>query len=143
MAEPIRIDHGNFEAVVKQLPQWKVPASVKQEVQQFLDDLSLGKVNRGRKLPPERLLKYLYALRPPLEFFNKPTGRLALRDLESLEKALSSWKVGHQSTRKPYAPGPWWRSENCFASSCVGGTESAPSAADESDAQRVAVFSRA
>jgi integrase len=40
-----------------------------------------------------------------LEFFNKPTGRLVLRDLESFEKALSSGKVGHQSTRKPYAHG--------------------------------------
>ena len=105
MAERIRIDHGNFETVVKQVPQWRVPASVKREVQRFLDDLSLGKVNRGRKLPPERLLKYLYGLRPALEFFNKATARLTLRDLESFEKALSSGKVGHQSTGKPYAHG--------------------------------------
>jgi len=105
MAERIRIDHGNFETVVKQLPNWKVPAAVKREVQRFLDDLSIGKVNRGRKLPPERLLKYLYALRPPLEFFNKSTARLTLRDIEGFERALGSGKVGHQSTGKPYAHG--------------------------------------
>lgn len=105
MAERIRIDHGNFETIKKQLPSWKVPPTVKLEVQRFLDDLSLGKVNRGRRLPPERLLKYLYALRPPLEFFNKTTTRLTLRDIEAFEKALSSGQIGHRATGTPYAHG--------------------------------------
>jgi integrase len=105
MAERIRIDHGNFETVKQQLPNWKVPPTVRLEVRRFLDDLGLGKVNRGRKLPPERLLKYLYALRPPLESFNKDTRRLTLRDIEQFEKALCSGQLCNRASGKPYAHG--------------------------------------
>src|SRR5260370_296650 len=105
VAERIRIDHGNFETVKRQIPSWKVPQTVKQEVRRFLDDLALGKVNRGRKLPPERLLKSLYALRPPLEFFNKATASLKLREIEKFEKALSSGQVCNRANGTPYAHG--------------------------------------
>jgi integrase len=105
MAERIHIDHGNFETVKQQLPSWKVPASVKREVLRFLDDLGIGKVNRGRKLPPKRQLHYLYALRPPLEFFNKATGRLTLRDVERFEKALSSGQVCNRINGAQYTHG--------------------------------------
>lgn len=50
----------------------------------------MGKVNRGRKISEARQVKYLDILRIPLEFFNKPTGRLKLKDIETFEKALSS-----------------------------------------------------
>lgn len=105
MAERIQIDHGNFQTIRQQLPRWKVPQAVRLEVGRFLNDLGLGKVNRGRKLPPERLLKYLYALRPPLEFFNKDTRRLTLRDIEQFEKALSSGQVCNRAKGTPYAHG--------------------------------------
>jgi integrase len=103
MAERIRIDHGSLEAGLRLLQQWKVPQSVKRELFSFLDDLALGKVNRGKKLSPERQLKYLYALRMPLEFFNKTTARLTLRDIEDFEKALGTGQIRNQINGKPFA----------------------------------------
>ena len=103
MAERIRIDHGSFESGKRKIEQWKVPKSLKTELLRFLDDLALGKVNRGRKISPSRQLKYLYALRPPLEFFNKPTLELTLRDIEKLERALSSGRLANHFSGKPLA----------------------------------------
>ena len=41
----------------------------------FLDDLALGKVNKGRKISASTRLKYIHLLRTPLEFFNKPINK--------------------------------------------------------------------
>ncbi len=100
MAERIRIDHGSLEAETAKVEGWKVPKAVKQELRRFLDDLALGKVNRGRKISPERQLKYLYALRPCLEFFDKPTAET---DIENFEKALHSGQLRTRIQEKPYA----------------------------------------
>jgi integrase len=105
MAERIRIDHGSLESGKRLLGQWQIPQSVKRELLGFLDDLALGKVNRGRKLSPQRQLKYLYALRTPLEFFHKPTARLVLRDIEEFEKAISAGRLKTRQTRRPFAHG--------------------------------------
>ena len=103
MPERIRIDHGSFEAKRQQIPTWKIPQSVKVELLRFVDDLGLGKVNRGKRISPARQLKYLHALRPPLEFFHKPTSRLTLRDIENFERALGSGQLNNQFNGKPYA----------------------------------------
>jgi site-specific recombinase XerD len=103
MAERIRIDHGSFELGKRKISQWKVPKSVKTELLRFLDDLGLGKVNRGKKISPARQLKYLHALRAPLEFFDKPTVHLVLRDIDSLEHALGSGQLVNRFTAKPLA----------------------------------------
>ena len=103
MRERIRIDHGSLESALQKLPQWQVPPSVQSEIRRFLDDLSLGKVNRGKKIPSARQLKYLQALRGPLEFFNKPTVRLTLQDIEYFERALGSGKICNWFNGKPYA----------------------------------------
>ena len=103
MRERIRIDHGSLESALQKLPQWQVPPSVQSEIRRFLDDLGLGKVNRGKKIPLARQLKYLQALRPPLEFFNKPTVRLTLHDIENFERALGSGKICNWFNGKPYA----------------------------------------
>jgi len=103
MRERIRIDHGSLESALQKLPQWQVPQTVQSEIRRFLDDLGLGKVNRGKKVPPTRQLKYLQALRSPLEFFNKTTLRLSLRDIENFERALSSGKLCNRFNGKPYA----------------------------------------
>lgn len=50
-------------------------------------------------------MKYLYALRPPMEFFNKDTSLLTLRDIEHFEKALSSGQVCNRANGTPYAHG--------------------------------------
>lgn len=103
MAERIRINHGSFETGRRKIRHWKIPRTVQDELYRFLDDLELGKVNRGKRISPRRQLKYLHALRAPLEFFNKPTGKLALRDIENLERALSSGKLANHFTAKPFA----------------------------------------
>jgi integrase len=103
MAERIRIDHGSLEAGKRLLKQWKIPPTVSREVLSFLDDLALGKVNRGKKLSPERQLKYLHALRTPLEFFHKETRRLTLRDIEEFERALCSGQLCTRLKGKPFA----------------------------------------
>jgi len=103
MAERIRIDHGSFESGKRNIAHWKVPKTVKVELVSFLDDLALGKVNRGKRISPVRQLKYLYALRAPLEFFNKPTSRLVLGDIENLERALASGELANHFTGKPFA----------------------------------------
>jgi integrase len=105
MRERIRIDHGNPESAIGEIPKWKVPQSVKSELHRFLDDLGLGKVNKGRRISPARQLKYLYVLRIPLEFFNKPTSRLSLRDIENFERALTSGRISNRHNAKPYAHG--------------------------------------
>jgi len=79
------------------------PQGRETEIHDFLDDLELGKVNRGKCISPLRQLKYLHALRAPLEFFHKPTARLALRDVEQFERALSGGKLANHFTGKPFA----------------------------------------
>ncbi len=103
MAERIRIDHGSFESGQKKIAHWKVPQSVKAELLRFLDDLGLGKVNRGKRISPARQLKYLHALKAPLEFVNKPTIRLTLRDVENFERALNTGVLANQFSGKPLA----------------------------------------
>src|SRR6185436_9846079 len=75
----------------------------KRELHRFLDDLGLGKVNKGKRIATTRQLKYLHALRTPLEFFNKSTDRLTLRDIENFERVLSSGELANQFNGKPYA----------------------------------------
>jgi integrase len=103
MAERIRIDHGSFEAGREKIQAWHVPASVKNEVRRFLDDLALGKVNRGRRISPQRQLKYLQALRAPLEFLHKPIAQITLRDVENFERALTSGKLANRFNGKLFA----------------------------------------
>jgi integrase len=103
MLERIRIDHGDFEAKRRQIQQWKIPETVKRELLRFVDDLALGKVNRGKRISPARQMKYLHALRAPLEFFNKITIRLTLRDIENFEKALHSGQLCSRAKGKPFA----------------------------------------
>jgi integrase len=103
MAERIRIHRENFENRKRQLENWRVPGTVKREILRFLEDLGLGKVNRGRKLSSGRQLHYLNGLRLPLEFLNKPTAQVKLRDIEDFEKALSSGQLRNKCTGHPYA----------------------------------------
>ncbi len=102
MPERIAIHPTNLEARKRQIRNWKIPDSTKHEIFEFLDQLALGKVNRGRKITPRRQLKYLDLLRPALEFLNKSTPRLKLTDLERFEKALSSGELASRLYHRPY-----------------------------------------
>ena len=103
MAERIRIQRESMENRKQQLQSWKFPKSVKSELLRFLEDLGLGKVNRGKKLSLARQLQYLNRLRTPLEFFNKSTKQITLRDMERLEKALASGQLCNKCTGQSYA----------------------------------------
>ena len=94
MAERIRIDHGTLEAGLRCLPQWKVPLSVKRELLKFLDDLALGKVNRGKRISPQRQVKYLYALRTPLDDWRYwPLIILTLFCYVVLTQGIKTWLI--------------------------------------------------
>ncbi len=72
------------------ISEWKISNDDKKDLIKFLEELELGKVNKGRKITESRQSKYLDVLRTPLEFFNKSTNKLTLKDVEDFEKALSS-----------------------------------------------------
>lgn len=103
MVERIRIHRESLANRKEQLKGWKFPQTVKHELLRFLDDLGLGKVNRGKRLSPERQLQYLNGLRVPLESFNKSTTHLTMRDVERFEKALASGQLCNKLTGRPYA----------------------------------------
>ncbi|MCX6895422.1 MAG: site-specific integrase [Verrucomicrobia bacterium] len=102
MPERITIHHRNLEYRKAQLQHWKIPSSTKRELLKFLEQLELGRVNRGRKISSSRQLKYLDLLKVLLEFLNKPTAQFKLVDLERLEKALSTGKIISRLHGRPY-----------------------------------------
>lgn len=83
----------NIETKIKLIDQWKISQEDKKDLLVFLDDLGLGKVNRGNKISETRQAKYLYMLKIPLTFFKKPTSKLILKDMEDFEKAITSNKI--------------------------------------------------
>src|SRR5262245_52516619 len=93
MHERIIIHYRNLAYRKQQLVHWKIPDSTKRELLDFLEQLELGKVNRGKKICAVRQLKYLDLLKVPLEFLNKPTARLTVIDLERFDKELSTGKL--------------------------------------------------
>ena len=102
MAQRIDIHNRSIAGRKRQIKTWKLPAQEQRALLRFIEELELGKVNKGRKISESRQCKYLDVLRLPLEFFGKPATRLRLPDLETFEKAISSGQL--QSNRKgPYA----------------------------------------
>ena len=77
----------------KSISRWRIPAEEKRSLFVFLEQLQLGRVNKGTQISESRQAKYLDVLRLPLEFFGKATSRLRLPDIERFEKALSSGEL--------------------------------------------------
>lgn len=100
----IPIHKRNLKARLRSLPTWKIPEQEKKDIKQFLGDLELGKINKGKKISKGRQLKYLDILKVPLAFFNKPTSELIIKDVERFDKALSSNKIKSSHKKKPYSP---------------------------------------
>jgi len=71
MEAKIEIHERCLDTRVKSISEWKIPESLKKDIRRFLDELELGKVNRGKKIGESRQTKYLDLLRTPLEFFGK------------------------------------------------------------------------
>jgi integrase/recombinase XerD len=99
----IEIHHRNVEARLASLNNWNVPEEVKTSILDFLNDLELGKVNRGRKISKARQLKYLDMLKNPLEYWNKSIEDLDSADIESFEKDLTTDKIFSKRKKKPYS----------------------------------------
>lgn len=98
----IDIHKRNLDSRKEAINKWKVSEEDKKDLLRFLNDLGLGKINKGKKISETRQIKYLDILKTPLGFFNKPMSKIALKDMESFEKALSSNKIkSYKNT--PYA----------------------------------------
>lgn len=95
----IQIHQRNVEARIKSSKDWDISSEDKKDFTKFLNDLGLGKVNRGFKISRARQLKYLDLLRTPLEFWGKPTSKLTLKDVEEFEKAISNDKIKSKAGR--------------------------------------------
>lgn len=93
MLEKIEIHDRSVDARRGRVSDWNISHQDKKDIQRFLDELELGKVNKGRKVSVSRQSKYLDILRVPLEFIGKPVSKFTLKDIEEFEKALSSGKI--------------------------------------------------
>ncbi len=116
----VSIHNRNVEPRIKDIPNWKISEQDKKDLIKFIEDLSLGKVNRGKKIGEARQLKYLDLLKISLSYLNKPSSKLKLEDTEKFEKWLVKqkyaastkasirltlrvylkWKLGEEKARK-------------------------------------------
>ncbi len=99
---PIQVYHLSLDRRKKNIKQWRMPDEDKRAILRFLDELALGKVNKGHQISLARQAKYLDMLRIPLESFGKPTSRLTVKDVEAFEKKLCSGEIQSQKGR-PYS----------------------------------------
>lgn len=97
----IEVHKNDYEQRVSLIDNWTVPDSIKKDLSLFLDELALGKVNKGKQISEATRLKYIHLLRVPLEFFNKPADKLQLKDIEAFEKALTSGSIKNYKN-KPF-----------------------------------------
>jgi integrase len=102
MAIRLEIYNRSIEKRKEGIQYWNIPSIEKAALLRFLDDLALGKVNRGKRISELRQWKYLDVLKPSLEFFRKPVSALTLKDVEKFERDLSSGTL-HSNRNQPYA----------------------------------------
>jgi len=72
---------------------WEIPDVEKKKFIEFLDEMALGRVNKGKKIGENRLCKYISMLRVPFEFWNKSMTTLTLQDVKNFEQDFSSGKI--------------------------------------------------
>jgi len=80
---------------------WEISKDDKKDLIRFLEDLGLGQINRGKKISGTRQLKYLDMLKTPLEFLNKSSSKLNIKDIEKFDRDLTSNKILSYK-KKPY-----------------------------------------
>ena len=97
----ISIHNRNLEARKLAIQKWKIGTEDKKDILKFLDELGMGKINKGRKISEARQVKYLDILKKPLEYFSKPVSKITLKDMEVFEKALTSNRI-QSYKKKPY-----------------------------------------
>lgn len=103
MEQKITVHAPDISHKKKGISRWRIPESEKRELIRFLEELALGRVNKGRKLADKTVAKYLHVLRVPLEFLNKPSYRITLSNLKDFEKAIGSGGLKSARKKKPYS----------------------------------------
>ena len=102
MIEKIHAHENALPSLKKGLARWNVHQEVCGEVLRFVNDLGLGKVNRGRKISEARQAKYLVLLKISLAFLNKRTDEIQAADIERFEVALASNQIQSLSKNRPF-----------------------------------------
>jgi len=100
--EKINIHNRSLGARKKALEYWKIEQDDKKDLIKFLEDCSIGKVNKGKRINETRLIKYLDLLKVPLEFFKVSTKKISVEDMENFEKGLISDKI-KKLNKKPFS----------------------------------------
>jgi integrase len=103
MIQKIRAHERYLATRKRSISRWKVRPRVRQELLRFIEDLEIGKVNRGKRISEGRQAKYLDLLKISAEFFNKPFTAIKASDVERFEKALSADVIQSSLKGKPYA----------------------------------------
>lgn len=103
MIVKIRAHQIRLETQKRAVARWKVPEAIKAEILQFVSELGIGKVNKGRRISEGRQVKYLNVLRIPLEYFNQNTELISAQDIEDFERALSSNQIRSKLLKRDYA----------------------------------------
>ena len=97
---PIHNDR-NLKVRIANMKDWKIAEEDKEDIPKFLEDLSMGKVNRGKKISEARQMKYLSVIKAILEQLGKPVSEITLKDTEALEKWVCNSNYA-QSTKSGF-----------------------------------------
>lgn len=88
MKDRIQLYEIDLDRRKESIKTWQICKEEKEKVLQFLDELELGRVNRGKKICQIRISKYIQCLKITLNFFNKNCKELTIKDIENFERAL-------------------------------------------------------
>ncbi|VVB80483.1 Tyrosine recombinase XerA [uncultured archaeon] len=89
MVERILLHKVDIEKRKKSVGEWDLCKEEKEKVLQFLDELELGRVNKGKKICHGRISKYIQCLNICLGFFKKNCKDLTIKDIENFERSIS------------------------------------------------------
>lgn len=98
----ISIHNRNLDKRIESIKGWKISEEDKKSLPKFLEDLELGKVNKGKRIEKARQLKYLEILKISLTYFKKPASKLTKADIEKFEKDLNSGRLKSTLKKKPF-----------------------------------------
>jgi len=91
MPDKIDIHKTNIEAKKLSITNWNIPECEKIALMRFLNDLELGKVNKGKKISEVRRIKYVDSLKIPLCFFNKSAKEEIIGILDGIKKSFKKF----------------------------------------------------
>ena len=89
----ISIHPRRLDSRLRGIEEWKISSQDKKDLIKFLEQLSIGKVNKRKRVGESRQVKYLDLLKIPLEYFKKPVSQITTKDMERFEKDLISNKI--------------------------------------------------